>query len=308
MTDGTPLFSIATPTRNEIEKLRRCVGSVRGQAGVSFEHLVQDARSSDGTPEWLAAQAASHAGLRPVSESDGGMYDAINRAWARSSGRYLAWLNSDEQYLPGTLARVHAFFEAHPKVDAVFADYLVTDPIGRAVALRREIPLRRFYVVNSFLNAQSCTLFYRRRLLEDGLLKLDGRYRYAADKDLILRLVDAGARFHHLPEVLAMFGIDGNNLSTHEGMLREAEAVRLAYGGFRWRPMRALAYGGRRLERLLRGAYRSKEFRYQYALDEVPHYADFVAKGVGGRYSLADIEGSAERVPSAPGALGRTEI
>lgn len=295
---GTPLFSVATPTRNALDKLRRCVGSVRGQ-GVAFEHLVQDALSTDGSPRWLAAQAAAMPALRPVSAADDGMYDAIDKAWARSRGRYLSWLNADEQYLPGTLARVHDYFERHPGVDAVFGDYLVVDAEGRAVALRREIPLRRFYVANTFLYAQSCTMFFRRALWDRGALRLDSRLRYAADKDLVLRLMGGGTRFAHLPEVLALFGIDGSNLSTHPQMAREAETVRLRHGGLRWRPLRAVAYAGRRIERLLRGAYGGADLSYRYALDETPHYADFHAAGVGGRYTLADTQGRARRLTPA---------
>lgn len=293
------MFSIATPTRNSLDKLRRCVGAVRGQTGMRFEHLVQDAVSADGSGSWLAEQAAKRSDLRPVSEPDSGMYDAINRAWARSQGGYLSWLNADEQYLPGTLARVHAYFEAHPEADALFADYLVVDGQGRAVALRREIPLRRFYVANSFLNAQSCTMFFRRRLWDRGLLTLDHRLRYAADKELVLGLLEAGARIDHLPEVLSLFGIDGSNLSTHPAMEEEAERIRLAHGAFRWRALRALALGARRAERMLRGAYRARDFRYRYALDETPHYAAFQARGLGGRYSLADTEGRAQPIEPA---------
>ena len=289
-------FSIATPTRNALAKLRRCVGSVRGQAGVSLEHLVQDACSDDGSAAWLRAQAALDPRLQPVSAADAGMYDAINRAWARSSGNVLSWLNADEQYLPGTLQRVQAYLYEHPHVDVLFADYLVADVAGRAVALRREIPLRRFNVVNSFLNTQSCTMFFRRALLDRGALKLDSAYRYAADKELVLRLLDGGARFAHLPEVLAVFGVDGNNLSTHARMEQEAEVIRLAYGAFRWRPLRTLALGARRIERAWRGGYGRTDFRYQYALDEVPHYADYQARAVGGRYTLADTEGRAQRL------------
>ena len=293
---SAPVFSIATPTYNALGKLAHCVGSLRGQTGVDYEHLVQDARSPDGTGAWLEAQTAGDARLKPVVEVDAGMYDAINRAWGRAGGQYLAWLNADEQFLPGTLARVQACFEAHPEVDALFADYLVVDAQGSAVALRREIPLRRFYVANSFLNAQSCTLFYRRRLWDHGLLKLNDRYRYAADKDLVLRLMASGVRFVHLPEVLSLFGIDGNNLSTHARMEQEAEQVRLAHGGMRWRPARVLALAGRRLERLLKGSYRALDLEYRFALDEQPRYASFRARGIGGRYSLADTQGRAERV------------
>jgi glycosyltransferase involved in cell wall biosynthesis len=282
---NAPQFSIATPTRNALPKLRRCVGSVRGQAGVSLEHQVQDAQSSDGTPAWLQQQADTHTGLAFRSEADAGMYDAINRAWQRSNGGILSWLNADEQYLPGTLAFVASYFEQHPDVDVLFGDYLVTDAEGRGVAWRKEVPYRRHYVVNGFLYLASCTLFYRRRLLDRGLLKLDTRYRYAADKDLILRLDAAGARIAHVPRCLSIFGIDGENLSTHPRALEENEAVRVAHGA-RPRWLRPALTVGRRVERLLRGAYRSEEMQYQYAIDEHPHYAVKSAR-LGGRYTLA---------------------
>jgi glycosyltransferase involved in cell wall biosynthesis len=288
-------FSIATPTRNSLNKLRRCVGSVRGQSDVLLEHLVQDALSSDGTPDWLYAQP----GLNAVSEADAGMYDAINRAWTRSNGEFLSWLNSDEQYLPGALAAVQKFFDTHPEVDVVFGDYIVADLLGRPVALRREIPFRQAYVSNSFLNSASCTLFFRRRLWDQGLLKLDSRYRYAADKDLILRLAAAGKVIRHMPAYLAIFGIDGTNLSTHSQMEVEAESIRLANGAFRSGALRQVVLVGRRVERLLSGGYRKESIRYHYAIDETPHYSEFEATGLGGRYSLADFEGRAKVVHPA---------
>lgn len=290
-----PVFSVATPTRNALPYLKRCVGSLRGQTFQAYEHLVHDACSSDGTSDWLAEQGSVDPALRPRTEGDAGMYDAINRAWARSRGQILSWLNSDEQYLPGTLARVRAYFDAHPDVDVLFADYLVVDERGHAVALRREIPLRRFYVANSFLNAQSCTLFFRRRLWDSGTLRLDSQYRYAADKELMLRLLSQQVKARHLPEVLSIFGIDGRNLSTHAGMEREAEEIRLAYGGFRVRAMRSLPLLCRRLERLVRGAYASRALSYQFAIDEAPHYAEFETAGLGGRYTLARPHGRVKK-------------
>jgi glycosyltransferase involved in cell wall biosynthesis len=281
---AAPLFSVATPTRNDLTKLRRCIGSVRGQQGVTVEHLVQDACSSDGTPAWLAAQAD----VQAVSERDRGMYDAIHRGWARAQGRYLSWLNADEQYLPGTLAFVHEWFQAHPQVPVLFGDYLVARPDGEAVALRREIPFRRAYVVNGFLNTSSCALFFRRELWDSGLLRFDDGLRYAADKDLMLRLHDAGVPIVHVPRVLAIFGIDGNNLSMHAQMEVEAEAVRRRHGALGSRALRRLVLLGRTAERLLSGGYTRRDFSYRYALDERPSYRDFNARRLGGRYSLTD--------------------
>jgi len=290
-------FSIATPTRNSLDKLKRCVGSVRGQRDVLLEHLIQDAQSTDGTPEWLSVQVD----MQAISEKDDGMYDAINRAWTRSNGEFLSWLNSDEQYLPGTLARVQSYFDAHPEVDVVFGDYIVADLQGRPVALRREIPFRRAYVTNGFLNMQSATIFYRRHLWDSGLLRLDSRYRYAADKDLILRIAASGAVIKHIPDYLAVFGIDGSNLSTHPQMEIEVEKIRQMFGAFRSKALRHLVTAGRRIERLLNGSYRSETIRYHYAVDETPRYVEVTASNLRGRYSLADIEGRADEVrPAEP--------
>jgi hypothetical protein len=134
----------------------------------------------------------------------------------------------------------------------------------------------------------SCTLFYRRRLLDRGLLRLESNYRYAADKDLILRLAAAGAVIRHLPEYLAIFGIDGRNLSTHARMKVESEAIGRTHGAVRFRPLRQVFMAARRVERLLRGAYRPQPVRYSYAVNEVPDYVEFDADRRRGRYRLSD--------------------
>jgi len=293
---SVPRFSVATPTRNALAKLKRCTGSVRGQGRIDIEHLVQDACSSDGTKDWLLSQQT----LNAVSEPDGGMYDAINRAWSRASGRYLSWLNADEQYLPGTLGRVEAVFAAHPQVDVLFANYLVVDAEGLAVALRCEIPVRRFLVANTFLNAQSCTLFFRRSLLERGLLTLDSKLRYAADMELVLRLLKHGVQFMHVDEVWSLFGIDGGNLSTHVGAVDETECVARAYGALPWKPLRVTAMAARRGERFLRGAYGKRDMTYAYALNEAPDYVTLSARALRGRYSLHNPQGCAEVVVPEP--------
>ena len=216
------LFSIATPTFNCLSQLKSCVGSVRRQQGVEVEHLVQDGGSTDGTPAWLAAQT----GLKAVSERDAGMYDAINRAWARGRGDVFAWLNADEQYLPGTLAHVASVFDQHPEIDMLFGDTLIVNHDGRLLAARREIPLRAWYVKNGFLYALSCSLFFRSRLVQKGWLKFDTSYRLAGDFDLMLRLLAQGARCRHVSRYYALFGITGDNLSMNPRMEQEGEEIK----------------------------------------------------------------------------------
>jgi len=261
-------FSIATPTRNSLPSLKRCVGSVRGQSHAAREHLIQDAVSEDGASEWLESQP----GLCWKSEPDGGMYDAINRSWSRADGDVLSWLNADEQYLPHTLETVAGVFAEHPEVDAVFGDTIIVDNDGSPVSARREIPLRSLYVRNGFLYALSCSLFFRRSLRDKGLLEFDTSYRVAGDMDLALRLLAAGCRFLHIPHYLALFTVTGTNLSLDPRMVEETEAIRDRHGQNPCCIVRRAIMFGRHVEKLVRGCYAMGRVSYEYALDEEPRY------------------------------------
>ena len=118
-------FYIITPVMNSLSWLKRCVYSVADQVqpGVEVYHFVQDGASTDGTVEWLGEwqqKSASRPGYRFAYESvpDAGMYDALNKAWEKlpPDADITAHLNSDEQYMPGVLARIAGEFAEHPEV------------------------------------------------------------------------------------------------------------------------------------------------------------------------------------------------
>lgn len=276
----TPKFSIVTPTRNALPALQRCIGSVRGQPEVALEHIVQDACSSDGTSEWLASQKD----LRATTEPDDGMYDAINRGWAKSRGEIVSWLNSDEQYLPGTLRLVARVFDENPEIDFIYGNYIVVDPAGNGIAARREIRLSPYYLANGFLTAASCTLFFRRCLLDEGILRLDTTFQYAADMDLVLRLLAARKRVLRIDRYLSLFGFDGKNLSCAPKMIEETEAIRIKFGGASRGLRRRLAQLGRIAERFLAGSYFSQPVGYDFATNERPDYRAVALPRLGSRY------------------------
>ena len=258
----------------------RCVGSVRGQTGVEFEHIVQDACSSDGTSEWLAAQLD----LRAATEPDNGMYDGINRGWAKARGDIVSWLNSDEQYLPGTLQLVSKVFDEQPDVDFLYGNYIVVGPDGHGIAARREIRLSSYYIANGFLNIASCAIFFRRRLLDSGILFLDSTYRYASDMDLILRLLLARKQVLKINRYLSLFTFDGNNLSCSPRMIEETKAIRSKYGGASRGIVRKVAQLGRIVERLAHGSYLPQRVSYEFAINERPDYRTVVMPKLGAQY------------------------
>ncbi|HET7142865.1 MAG TPA: glycosyltransferase family 2 protein, partial [Anaerolineales bacterium] len=94
-----------------------------------IEYLVVDGASTDGSVEMIEKYAARLAWW--VSEKDNGQADAINKGFARSSGEIIAWLNSDDYYLPGTVNVIVKVFEENPDVLLVYGNMLAVDEHGR---------------------------------------------------------------------------------------------------------------------------------------------------------------------------------
>lgn len=277
------MISIITPTFNVMPYVKRCVGSVRAQRGADWEHLPQDGGSSDGTREWLATQA----GVAFISEPDQGMYDALNKGFARAGGDVLAWLNADEQYLPGTLARVREVLDAYPEADMVSGHALVVDEEGNPLAARRDLPLRAGMIAHTFLGRPSCAMFFRRSLRDRGLLRFDPSFKSAGDREMIIRMLKAGVRCVYLDEFLSLFGAHENNISADDELsAKEARRIRELFGYSESRLLRSVWQKLRWAERLARGQYGPISLEYSFALDEQPTTRTIRAGRVPARFDI----------------------
>lgn len=214
MASARPDISIVTPTFNMLPSLKRCAASVRDQ-NVAFEHVIMDGGSKDGTAEWLASQT----GVNGTSEPDRGMYHALNKAIGKTSAEIVGHLNSDEQYLPGTLRRVIDYFSLHPDVDFIAGDFLVVNPAGEFIAYRKTFQPRWPYFFSNYLYTTTCTLFYRRKIFDR--VRFDESYRSIADVIFLYQVMKAGFRGAHLPGYTATFTYSGANLSLDPISARE---------------------------------------------------------------------------------------
>jgi glycosyltransferase involved in cell wall biosynthesis len=219
-------FWIVTPSYNQIEWLRLCIASVADQAidGIEVHHHIQDAQSSDGTPEWLAEYVAQQPSttnyqLTFASEADEGMYDAINRGWklAPDDVDVIAHLNCDEQYLPGALQTIAAFMKTHPKTDVVLADMIVVGSEGNYICHRRSLNPYAFtsrYCCGGF----TATTFQRASVTQGMGVFFDASWRNFGDKVWYNALHKAGCRFSVCHEFVSLFTDTGANLNwTEEG-------------------------------------------------------------------------------------------
>lgn len=221
-------FWIVTPSYNQLNWLRLCVASVADQVGdgIDVHHHIQDARSSDGTPEWLAEYSVQQSltdsyQLTFVSEADEGMYDAINRGWKLASDDVdvIAHLNCDEQYLPSALKIMAEFFKLHQKADVVLADMIVVDKDGEYICHRRSLkayPTVSKYTCGGF----TATTFQRATVTKQKGVFFDTSWRNVGDRVWYNALHRAGCQFAVCNQIVAVFADTGNNLNwTDEGLV-----------------------------------------------------------------------------------------
>jgi glycosyltransferase involved in cell wall biosynthesis len=251
---AVPQFSIVTPSLRQFDWLQLCAASIADQAGVTVEHCVQDA----GTGVELESWAATHPGLSLVVERDDGMYDAINRGLRRARGELLAYLNCDEQYLTGALARVWRFFLEHPETEVLFGDAILVDGEGQPLSYRRTVRPTRWHTRAVHLNTLTCATFFRRSLLERGLF-FDSQWKVIGDAVWVDTVLSAGVKVAVLGEPLAAFAFTGANLGATVRSTEEARRWRAASGYGR---LPGIASFLHRLHKCLAGAYRHRTLDY----------------------------------------------
>jgi glycosyltransferase involved in cell wall biosynthesis len=244
-------FSIVTPSFQQPDWLRLCARSV-GDQGADLEHLIQDAGTGGDLEAWVRAETRAQIFV----ERDHGIYDALNRGFERANGEIFAWLNCDEQYLPGALAAVAARFAAEPELDVLLADNLVLDPSGAYLAHRFSLRPKWSTMWLRFPVA-SCALFFRPRVWR----RFDTRWRSAGDWWWFRELMRAGARIGVLRHFTSAFTETGKNLGLADVTLREQAEI-AARMPARVRALRPLLLAQHRLRMLASGAWSVRPFRY----------------------------------------------
>lgn len=282
-------FSVVTPSFHQLGWLKRCVRSVGDQEGVEVEHIVQDA----GTGPELETWVREHSRARLFVEKDGGMYDAVNRGMDRAQGEILAYLNCDEQYLPGALQAVSRAFEEHPKVDLIVGDVLVLDADSRLNSFWRVTPLRHLYLSTDHLYALTCATFFRRKIWEAGV-RFRPELKAVADGQWFLNVLERGFRSRNLRRYTSTFTQTGENLGTGTAASQE-RAEWLAKLPWWKRALTPLFRRARQLEKFLVGGYSSKAIAYEvYAQDDAERRTGFRCERPSGRFAVPEVTTKSE--------------
>lgn len=274
-------ISIVTPSYNQGRFIAQTIESVLDQGYPDLEYIVVDGASTDESQAIIARYADRLAHWS--SEPDAGQYDAINKGFARSTGDVMAWLNSDDRYLPWTLQRVAEIFAALPQVEWISTlNPILTDsagiPIsgglyrgfnGRAFFKGEYVTTTDWYSVGYIMQEGT---FWRRSLWERAGGRINTDFRLAGDFELWARFFQH-ADLYGVMLPLAMFRTHPAQRSRDLDVYL-ADAVRALrhHGGAPRRPLASLL---RRYGRYLpRPLAMRLGLRYAYPIIQFDREAD----------------------------------
>jgi glycosyltransferase involved in cell wall biosynthesis len=214
-----PRITIVTPSFNQAAFLGETMESVLGQGCENLEYMVLDGGSTDGSAD-LIRQRADRLSYW-CSAPDGGQAAAINDGFARATGDILAWLNSDDYYLPGTLRFVAETLD--PTQPELLLGNCVHFTEGRPELRGSDVALRheqlRLDVVDYVI--QPGTFWTRRAWELVGPLRSE--YHFIFDWDWYTRAQKAGVRIRTTDRYLAAYRVHAQHKTGSGGGKREEE-------------------------------------------------------------------------------------
>ncbi|HQV94448.1 MAG TPA: glycosyltransferase family 2 protein, partial [Anaerolineales bacterium] len=194
-----PLISIITPSFNQARYLEQTIQSVLGQDYPRIEYIVVDGASTDGSVE-IIEKYGRRGGVSPpkitwwISEKDSGQADAINKGLVRATGDIVAWLNSDDYYLPSAVSAAMKLFEENPEVVLVYGNMLAVDEYGNPFNMLNYKQLTLQDLLCFQIIGQPAVFFRRSVLEKTGML--DSTFHFLLDHHLWIRIAQHGKILH----------------------------------------------------------------------------------------------------------------
>jgi glycosyltransferase involved in cell wall biosynthesis len=218
-----PRLTIITPSLNQAQYLERTLRSVLDQGYQDLEYIVMDGGSTDGSVDILERYDDRLAHWQ--SESDEGQSWAINRAIERSTGDVIAYINSDDYYLPGAFdAAMPRFEDADVRWVAGACEYLSDDGTLETVWRPKRPRGPRPRWVREIWYAPQASSFWRRDVFDEfGLLRED--LHFVFDAEFGLRLAIAGVSPRIIEDTLAV------RFLHDEAKSADGERFMVEYGG-----------------------------------------------------------------------------
>jgi glycosyltransferase involved in cell wall biosynthesis len=214
-------LSVVTPSFNQHEFLGETLRSVLSQGYEDLEYVVIDGGSTDGSVALIEERDAELTYW--VSEPDDGLYNALNRGFAHTSGDVMGWINSSDLHYPWTLRTVAEIFSQLPEVQWIMGLPSQFGGSGGPRTIQHALFNAYDVLAGDYRWIQQESVFWRRGLWEDAGGRLDESFRLAADFDLWLRFMRRSP-LYHVDTVLAGYRVHDDRLAHSGRDLYEREA------------------------------------------------------------------------------------
>lgn len=218
-----PVLTIVTVCYNAAATIKDTLDSVANRPS-DVEYIVIDGISTDGTLDIL--QSRSNIIDRLISESDHGIFDAMNKGARAARGEFITFLNADDSYLPSALEQLVRHLQQHEAVDVYCADWIGVDNSGKE-HLRTADP--RFAGRHNLCHQ---AIAARKSIFPTPAF--DPQYKLCADFDQLLRWQHEKREFKRLPFPLVRFSEVGASAKFLKRSASESISVALRRGPFPW--------------------------------------------------------------------------
>jgi glycosyltransferase involved in cell wall biosynthesis len=201
-----PLVSIVTPSFNQGRFLEETIKSVLNQDYPNLEYFVIDGQSTDNSLEIIKKYQDQITAW--VSEPDQGQSEAINKGFNLSRGEIMAWINSDDLYLPGAVSMAVAFLEINPQTGMVYGDTELINIQGLKVGDFNAQQTNYDRLMRGGVYIPQPAAFWRKEVW-DQVGQLNPDLHFAMDYDLWVRFAKI-SQISYTPQLWAQFRL-------HEG-------------------------------------------------------------------------------------------
>ncbi|MEG2163595.1 MAG: glycosyltransferase family 2 protein [Bacteroidales bacterium] len=179
------LFSIITVCYNAEATIKSTLESIKGESFRNFEYIIVDGGSTDATLKIIRNSGVITDKL--ISESDSGIYDAMNKGIANATGEYLIFLNAGDTFYRNDTLYSIANIIGSERPDVIYGDTAIVDINGNFKSLRRLRPPKTLSARNFRHGMTVCHQSFIAKREIAPLYSLS--YHFSADFDWCIRIL-----------------------------------------------------------------------------------------------------------------------
>ncbi|MFX0140541.1 MAG: glycosyltransferase family 2 protein, partial [Candidatus Hodarchaeota archaeon] len=219
-----PKISVVTPSFNQAQFLERTILSVLNQNYPNLEYIIIDGGSTDGTVEIIKKYKKYLTYW--ISEKDNGQTDALNKGFIKSTGKILAYINSDDTYIPQAFLKIIEAFKRNPDVNLIFGNMNYIDAFDNLIGECRFTKFDFTTLIYEGGNLNQPGSFWTRNIY-DEVGGFNSRYRFCMDFDFFCRVAEIG-KLKHIREYIANFRYHKGSKSSTIGHIGSVEHEEIA--------------------------------------------------------------------------------